>query len=271
MRMNKAISCGVFAVALFAVGCDKEGGSLDDEGGNGTETGETGDSGTEDTGTSDTGTSEDTGTETGTDTGTGTGTDTGTETGTETGTDTDTGTDTGTDTTDTDGELAPEDLAEIDAVAGELEMIVAGALAHFALEQAAEPFHRCPHPLGSPLGGEASYTPTLAFDCNEGEMGKCLPIHNGGGAGQYDMGLWEDNSVWVDVGWMRPEGVLHEFHYNFIAVNSNTENGYGACTFTAEARGDFDGDFVFSSYSLSGTVDEQGANVGEIVIVDPFE
>ena len=109
----------------------------------------------------------------------------------------------------------------------------------------------------------------LSFDCNESPVGKCIPVEQGGGAGQYDPALWSNNFVWAGIGWARPTGVPHEFHYNFVLFNG--DGGYGSCDFTAEARADFDGDGVFSSYSISGHVDELTTKVGELVVVDPFE
>lgn len=177
-------------------------------------------------------------------------------------------TETDTGETDTGSMLSPEDLAEIEAVEGELEAIVAGTLAYFAETQPEGTPHLCPHPDGSPAGGEASWTPALGFNCNEGPGGKCLPIDEAG-AGHYSTEFWTLNSVWAGVGWARELGVAHEFHYNLIALNEFGD--FGACEFTAMAQADFDDDGVFSSYSISGSVDEFGEVVGELVVEDPFE
>ena len=183
-----------------------------------------------------------------------------------------TGTGTGTDTGVNDDGLTPEDLAEIEAVEDELWAIVDGTLAYFAEEQIDyDPPHRCPHPNGGPAGGEAGMTPDLDFNCNLGPEGKCLPTAEGlEGPGIYDHYLWTDNSVWIGVGFEREQGVPHEFHYNLIAIN-DLNSAYGACEFTASAHADFDGDGLFSTYSISGTIDQQGEIVGELVIVDPYE
>lgn len=166
-------------------------------------------------------------------------------------------------------ELSPEDLAEIEAVPGELEAIVEGTLAHFAQVQLEGTPHRCPHPNGSPLGGEAGSTPHEAFNCNLGPDRRCVPVAAGGGAGYYDIALWDDNSVWQGVGWSREEDVPHAFHYNLIAINAH--EGSGSCEFTALAFADFDDDQIFSSYSISGYVDEDGAVVEPMVVEMPFE
>ncbi|EDM73831.1 hypothetical protein PPSIR1_16255 [Plesiocystis pacifica SIR-1] len=124
--------------------------------------------------------------------------------------------------------------------------------------------HRCPHPDGSPTGGEAGITPPEAFNCNLGPGGRCIPAAGGGGAGYYDIALWNDNPVWNGLNYMQEQG--HYFHYNFIAVNTIT--GYGTCQFTAQAFADLDDDSVFSTYERSGAGDIQGVNAAIGLYVD---
>ena len=124
--------------------------------------------------------------------------------------------------------------------------------------------HRCPHPNGQPAGGEAGVTPALAFNCNEGPGGRCIPATGGGGAGYYDIALWNDNAVWNGLNYLQEQG--HYFHYNFIAVNNTT--GYGQCQFTAQAFADLDDDAVFSTYERSGAGDQQGVNAAIGLYVD---
>ena len=124
--------------------------------------------------------------------------------------------------------------------------------------------HRCPHPDGSPAGGEAGITPDIGFNCNEGPGGRCIPAAGGGGAGYYDIALWNDNAVWNGLNYMQEQG--HYFHYNFIAVNEIV--GYGRCQFTAQAFADLDDDAVFSTYERSGAGDQQGVNAAIGLYVD---
>lgn len=123
------------------------------------------------------------------------------------------------------------------------------------LVQALAP-HRCPHPAGQPAGGEAGITPDIGFNCNEGPGGRCIPVSGGGGAGYYDITLWNDNAVWNGLNFLQEQG--HYFHYNFIAVNETT--GYGRCQFSAQAFADLDDDAIFSTYERSGAGDQQGFN-----------
>ena len=124
--------------------------------------------------------------------------------------------------------------------------------------------HLCPHPSGQPQGGEAGITPDIATDCNEGPGGKCVPASGGGGAGYYDIGLWNDNAVWNGMNFLQEQA--HFFHYNFIAVNNTV--GYGQCQFTAQAFADLDADGIFSTYERSGAGDIQGVNASIGLYVD---
>lgn len=161
-------------------------------------------------------------------------------------------------------ELGEDDLAEIIEVSHELEQIVAGAIAYF---ENSDP-QRCPSPEGVPQGGEAGFTPMDFLNCNLGANQRCTPVSgNGSEAGHYPDIHWSDSSVWESIGWRRETDVPHAFHYNFRAVNLPE----GSCTFTAEAIADFDNDFEFSSYSISGSLSQDGAVVGPLEIVDPFE
>jgi type IV pilus assembly protein PilA len=124
--------------------------------------------------------------------------------------------------------------------------------------------HKCPHPAGSPNGGQAEITPALATDCNTGPGAKCVPATGGGGAGYYDIAEWNDNPVWNGMNFLQEQA--HFFHYNFIAVN-NTQ-GYGQCQFTAQAFADLDADGIFSTYERSGAADQQGVNASIGLYID---
>jgi prepilin-type N-terminal cleavage/methylation domain-containing protein len=124
--------------------------------------------------------------------------------------------------------------------------------------------HRCPHPAGTPTGGQADITPDLATDCNAGPGGHCVPAAGGVGAGYYDINLWGDNPVWNGLNFQMEQA--HYFHYNFIAQNSNT--GFGNCQFTAQAFGDLDADALMSTYERSGAADNLGVNGAAGLYID---
>lgn len=127
--------------------------------------------------------------------------------------------------------------------------------------------HRCPHPSGTPAGGQANITPALggATDCNLGPGGRCVPAVGGGGAGYYDMTEWTNNAVWNGLNFQMEQA--HYFHYNFIALNGNT--GFGTCQFTAQAFGDLDGDVtVYSTYERTGAADQNGVNGAAGLYID---
>jgi prepilin-type N-terminal cleavage/methylation domain-containing protein len=124
--------------------------------------------------------------------------------------------------------------------------------------------HRCPHPEGQPAGGAAGITPDIGFNCNEGPGGRCIPATGGGGAGYYDISLWNNNAVWNGLNYLQEQG--HYFHYNFIAANEL--QGYGRCQFTAQAFADLDDDQLFSTYVRSGAGDIQGVNAAIGLYVD---
>jgi hypothetical protein len=149
---------------------------------------------------------------------------------------------------------------EAEQVADELQQIVVGAVAYFELEG---PLHRCPHPSGSVSGGEAGITPDIALNCNAGPNQQCVPTPGGGGAGYYPDSLWYDNSVWAGVWFAKTEP--HAFHYNFIM--SNAIDGYGDCSFTAQAFADLDDDQIFSTYERRGSADEQGIHIDPMLYI----
>lgn len=126
--------------------------------------------------------------------------------------------------------------------------------------------HRCPHQNGQETGNtEATMTPALALNCNDGPSGRCVPAEGGGaGAGYYDMALWTDNPVWSGLNFQQEQA--HYFHYNFVASNSGT--GYGECQFTAQAFGDLDDDADFSTWERSGAADENGVNAAAGLYID---
>jgi hypothetical protein len=167
---------------------------------------------------------------------------------------------------DGDGDGVPawcstELAAEIEPMIVDLQTIVDGTVAYFQAEHPAEdpslPLHRCPHPIGAPLGGEAAFTPDIGFNCNAAPDCKCAPALGGGGVGIYSLELWTQNSVWQGVGFSK--NGPHAFHYNVIVTNDTS--GYGGCDFTARAVGDFDDDGLFSTYERRGTIDENGVNL----------
>ena len=122
----------------------------------------------------------------------------------------------------------------------------------------------CPYPTGQPTGGQAGITPDIVFNCNAGPGGRCIPAAGGGGAGYYDIALWNNNAVWNGLNYLQEQG--HYFHYNFIAVNNTV--GYGQCQFTAQAFADLDDDAIFSTYERSGAGDIQGVNAAIGLYVD---
>jgi len=124
--------------------------------------------------------------------------------------------------------------------------------------------HRCPHPQGDPTGGQAGITPDIGFNCNEGPGGRCIPGVGGGGAGYYDINLWNNNAVWNSLNYLQEQG--HYFHYNFVAINEIT--GYGRCQFSAQAFGDLDDDGIFSTFERSGAADLEGVNAAIGLYVD---
>jgi prepilin-type N-terminal cleavage/methylation domain-containing protein len=124
--------------------------------------------------------------------------------------------------------------------------------------------HRCPHPDGSPAGGQAGITPDIGTNCNEGPGGRCIPATGGGGSGYYPIEDWNNNAVWNGMNFLQEQG--HYFHYNFVATNEL--QGYGRCQFTAQAFADLDDDALFSTYERSGAGDIQGVNAAIGLYVD---
>lgn len=126
--------------------------------------------------------------------------------------------------------------------------------------------HRCPHQIGSETGqSDATITPTLATDCNDGPGGRCVPaVGGGGGPGYYSMDLWTDNNSWNGLNFQQEQA--HYFHYNFRA--SNAAAGFGECQFTAQAFGDLDDDAQFSTYERAGAADANGINAAAGLYID---
>lgn len=120
--------------------------------------------------------------------------------------------------------------------------------------------HRCPHPSGTPAGGEAGFTPTAATDCNDGPGGRCVP----GVGGMYEISEWTSNNVWNGLNFQMEQG--HFFHYNFQAANNLT--GHGTCQFTSQAFADLDDDDVFSTYERAGAADVNGVNAAAGLYID---
>jgi prepilin-type N-terminal cleavage/methylation domain-containing protein len=142
---------------------------------------------------------------------------------------------------------------------GEVQLIGAGgAIAELAP-------HRCPHQTGEETGqSQAEITPALAFDCNLGPGGRCVPSEGGGGAGYYPITDWTNNRVWNALNFQQEQA--HFFHYNFRASNAAT--GFGACQFTAQAFGDLDNDLIYSTYERAGAADENGVNGAAGLYID---
>jgi hypothetical protein len=161
---------------------------------------------------------------------------------------------------DAGAEVDPADQAEIDALASELEQMIAGAHAAY---QASDAPQSCPEVGASP--SEAGFTPPLELDCSLAPERRCSPIDMGGGLGQYDPALWTENAIWAALGFAKTSP--HLFHYDFTTTNDLQ----GTCSFTAEAKGDLDGDGVFSSYRITGTIDGEGVHANPLEVVDGLE
>lgn len=157
-------------------------------------------------------------------------------------------------------ESGDADMA-IDEMQADLDALTEAAISTFAASARPGELHVCPHPPGSALGGASGITPSLAVDpC-------CTPVTESGGAGTYPITDWTNHPVWADLGFAKTEP--HMFHYNFIA--SNEPEGYGACSFTAQAFGDLDHDYIFSTYERRGHVDESGSVVESLFVNFPGE
>lgn len=115
--------------------------------------------------------------------------------------------------------------------------------------------HVCPNDPANLDAGSAGETPDI--DCNLGSGGRCVPALGGSGDGVYDITLWTDNPVWNSLAFQMEQG--HFFHYNYVYDN-DTEDAYGRCQFTAQARADLDDDDVFSTFERSGAADVNGVN-----------
>jgi len=125
--------------------------------------------------------------------------------------------------------------------------------------------HRCPHQTGEETGQtEATITPNIGLNCNDGPGGRCVPAVGGGGAGYYDMVEWTNNRVWNALNFQQEQA--HFFHYNFRASNAAT--GFGACQFTAQAFADLDDDATWSTYERAGAADENGVNAAAGLYID---
>jgi prepilin-type N-terminal cleavage/methylation domain-containing protein len=125
--------------------------------------------------------------------------------------------------------------------------------------------HLCPHPDGSPQGGEAGITPALDVNCNDGPGGRCIPAKAPAKPGYYKIDFWLFGyHIWIKIKFLMETG--HFYHYNFIARNETT--GYGRCQFTSQAFGDLDDDGVFSTYERSGACDRHGCNAAVGLYID---
>lgn len=126
------------------------------------------------------------------------------------------------------------------------------------------PPHMCPSKPGE-LRGSSGITPPLSVNCNDGPGGRCVPtLGDSLGPGQYDFALWTDNPVWEGLNFVQEES--HFYHYNFVYSNSDT--GFGACQFTAQAFGDLDDDGVFSTFERAGAADMNGVNGAAGLYID---
>jgi len=163
-----------------------------------------------------------------------------------------------------------------------LQAIAEGAVDYFYEEHAAGgqmALHGCPNedapwpegptpPLSYACSDMEATQPCCAVSYGDWPSMECPECSNLGGAPPcYDPALWEEDPVWVGLGF-RMIG-SHHFHYQFISANEST--GYGACRFTAQAFGDLDNDLTFSTYALVGSVDENGFSIGEIEAVGPCD
>ncbi|MFV8749048.1 hypothetical protein ACNOYE_00695 [Nannocystaceae bacterium ST9] len=160
--------------------------------------------------------------------------------------------------------LSDSDKSELDAISGELQQIAEAAVAWF---EASEPPHGCPHHPGNPEGNSSDFTPSINISCHLGPEHRCIPVSGGGPAGYYPSEEWTENPIWAAIGFEKTGP--HAFHYLFEAHNDL--EGYGACTFTVQARADLDGDDILSTYTILGSIDANGAQVEPLEIFDPYE
>jgi len=122
--------------------------------------------------------------------------------------------------------------------------------------------HRCPE-FNNQANGAAGLTPAQAINCNEGPGGRCVP--NGTGGGSYNIIDWNDNTVWNGLNFFQEQP--HYFHYNFVYINDATD-GFGTCSFTAQAFADLDDDGTFSTYERSAAADKQGTRASIGLYID---
>jgi prepilin-type N-terminal cleavage/methylation domain-containing protein len=123
--------------------------------------------------------------------------------------------------------------------------------------------HRCPHPPANAAGGTSGVTPPLAFNCNLGPGGRCIPAKSPSGPGYYDIDLWS-TAIWDGLNYGQEQG--HYFHYRFAATN--TTSGFGSCQFTASAFGNLDNDALYSTFERTGGADANGVNGAAGLYID---
>jgi hypothetical protein len=101
-------------------------------------------------------------------------------------------------------------------------------------------------------------TPPLDLDCHKDPSERCFPVDLPSAApSRYWRGEWFAAPLWRDLGiaLARP----HVYHY---ALTTAVEPGSGdRCRFRAQARGDLDGDGVWSTIEVAGIVDGAGATI----------
>ena len=120
-------------------------------------------------------------------------------------------------------------------------------------------------PAGEASGAtQATITPPLALDCNDGPGGRCVPAVGAAGVGYYELDQWGDNAVWNSLSFQLEQA--HYFHYNFRA--SNASAGFGECQFTAQAFADLDADGTFSTFERAGAADRNGVNAAAGLYID---
>lgn len=100
--------------------------------------------------------------------------------------------------------------------------------------------------------GEAGPTPSLSLACHDADGGRCRAVDDEPSRpGEYPSSAWHADP-WATLSYRPPPG--HRFHYGVtVAVDGE------ACTVTASAVGDLDGDGVRSVYRRTTTIAADGS------------
>jgi hypothetical protein len=137
-------------------------------------------------------------------------------------------------------------------------MIVAIERYFFAVGENGRPRYRCPvEKVGAT---EVGPVPALDVPCQS--VGGCLAVSEPTAPGEYSAKAWSADPVWSALGFVIAD--VHRFHYTLRIGTKAT----GACQFTARAFGDLDNDSVWSTYEISGTLDELGPHEAVGLYID---